>query len=78
MTNWLEKNKDPLNDSLVTVLKASTGNALLPEIWESYTTQEELMDAQKSNFYYHQMEMKQNCLQRELRKKERRVNLARS
>jgi myosin heavy chain 6/7 len=39
--NWLEKNKDPLNDTLVAVLKASKENKLLNTIWESYTTQEE-------------------------------------
>ncbi|CAJ0945734.1 unnamed protein product, partial [Mesorhabditis belari] len=39
--NWLEKNKDPLNDTLVGVLKASKGNKLLNVIWEDYQTQEE-------------------------------------
>ncbi|KAI1711889.1 myosin head (motor domain) domain-containing protein [Ditylenchus destructor] len=48
VTNWLEKNKDPLNDSLVTVLKASGGNKLMNEVWADYTTQEEAMTAQKS------------------------------
>lgn len=41
VTNWLEKNKDPLNDTLVAVLKASKQNALLNTIWADYTTQEE-------------------------------------
>ncbi|EPB79755.1 myosin head [Ancylostoma ceylanicum] len=41
VTNWLEKNKDPLNDTVVTVMKASKGNDLLVEIWQDYTTQEE-------------------------------------
>jgi myosin protein heavy chain len=41
VTNWLEKNKDPLNDSLVTVLKATKKNDLLSDIWQDYTTQEE-------------------------------------
>ncbi|VDP19816.1 unnamed protein product [Heligmosomoides polygyrus] len=31
VTNWLEKNKDPLNDTVVTVMKASKGNDLLVE-----------------------------------------------
>uniref|UniRef100_A0A7E4ZQZ6 Myosin-3 n=1 Tax=Panagrellus redivivus TaxID=6233 RepID=A0A7E4ZQZ6_PANRE len=39
--NWLEKNKDPLNDSLVAVMKASTTNNLEPVVWCDYTTQEE-------------------------------------
>ncbi|CAD6189768.1 unnamed protein product [Caenorhabditis auriculariae] len=39
--NWLEKNKDPLNDTVVSAMKASTGNDLLVEIWQDYTTQEE-------------------------------------
>ncbi|VDM65006.1 unnamed protein product [Strongylus vulgaris] len=41
VTNWLEKNKDPLNDSVVSVMKQSKGNDLLVEIWQDYTTQEE-------------------------------------
>ncbi|VDD85927.1 unnamed protein product [Enterobius vermicularis] len=47
VTNWLEKNKDPLNDTCVAVLKASQGNALLNEIWSDYTTQEEAAAAAK-------------------------------
>ncbi|KAL3097199.1 hypothetical protein niasHT_030194 [Heterodera trifolii] len=39
VSNWLEKNKDPLNDTLVGVLKASTDNALLVHLWSDYTTQ---------------------------------------
>uniref|UniRef100_A0A914WZ91 Myosin heavy chain n=1 Tax=Plectus sambesii TaxID=2011161 RepID=A0A914WZ91_9BILA len=39
--NWLEKNKDPLNDTAVGVMKTSKGNALLQTIWADYTTQEE-------------------------------------
>ncbi|KAI3415402.1 Myosin N-terminal SH3-like domain [Globodera pallida] len=39
VSSWLEKNKDPLNDTLVGVLKASTDNALLVELWSDYTTQ---------------------------------------
>ena len=41
MSSWLEKNKDPLNDTLVGVLKASQSNALLQELWSDYETQEE-------------------------------------
>uniref|UniRef100_A0A915CQN1 Myosin-3 n=1 Tax=Ditylenchus dipsaci TaxID=166011 RepID=A0A915CQN1_9BILA len=48
VTNWLEKNKDPLNDTLVACMKASPGNKLLNEVWSDYTTQEEAMAAQKS------------------------------
>ncbi|MFH4977395.1 hypothetical protein AB6A40_004104 [Gnathostoma spinigerum] len=40
-TNFLEKNKDPLNDSAVAVLKHATGNQLMLEIWQDYQTQEE-------------------------------------
>ncbi|KRZ15247.1 Myosin-4 [Trichinella zimbabwensis] len=39
---WLEKNKDPLNESVVNVLKASDGNKLLSEVWADYFTQEDL------------------------------------
>ncbi|CAJ0934952.1 unnamed protein product, partial [Mesorhabditis belari] len=41
VTNWLEKNKDPLNDTVVQCMKLSKGNVLLLEIWGDYTTQEE-------------------------------------
>ncbi|KAI1727505.1 myosin head (motor domain) domain-containing protein [Ditylenchus destructor] len=51
VSNWLEKNKDPLNDSLVAILKASGGNKLMNEVWADYTTQEEAMTAQKSTVY---------------------------
>ncbi|VDN05641.1 unnamed protein product [Thelazia callipaeda] len=47
VSNWLEKNKDPLNDTVVAVMKHSTGNALLNEIWQDYTTQEEAAAAAK-------------------------------
>ncbi|KAE9549706.1 hypothetical protein FO519_007082 [Halicephalobus sp. NKZ332] len=46
--NWLEKNKDPLNDTFVGVLKASKSNALLNEVWQNYTTQEEQAAMAKS------------------------------
>ncbi|VDD93269.1 unnamed protein product, partial [Enterobius vermicularis] len=41
VTNWLEKNKDPLNDTVAACLKESKGNKLLNEIWADYVTQEE-------------------------------------
>uniref|UniRef100_A0A0K0FNS7 Myosin-2 (inferred by orthology to a C. elegans protein) n=1 Tax=Strongyloides venezuelensis TaxID=75913 RepID=A0A0K0FNS7_STRVS len=41
VTNWLEKNKDPLNDTVVGVMKASKDNELLSVVWADYTTQEE-------------------------------------
>uniref|UniRef100_A0A914UJZ5 Myosin heavy chain n=1 Tax=Plectus sambesii TaxID=2011161 RepID=A0A914UJZ5_9BILA len=44
---WLEKNKDPLNDTAVTVLKANTGNKLITAIWEDYNTQEDLANMGK-------------------------------
>ncbi|VDL79721.1 unnamed protein product, partial [Nippostrongylus brasiliensis] len=47
--NWLEKNKDPLNDTLVQVMKNSKKNALLVEVWQDYTTQEEAAVAAKSS-----------------------------
>ncbi|MQL20577.1 hypothetical protein EI008_26770, partial [Escherichia coli] len=47
-TNFLEKNKDPLNDTVVSVMKASKKNDLLVEIWQDYTTQEEAAAAAKA------------------------------
>ena len=44
---WLEKNKDPLNDTVVAVLKHSEVNKLLPIIWADYQTQEEAAAAAK-------------------------------
>ncbi|CEF60973.1 Myosin heavy chain [Strongyloides ratti] len=41
VSNWLEKNKDPLNDTVVSVMKASKNNDLLKVVWADYTTQEE-------------------------------------
>ncbi|KIH63134.1 hypothetical protein ANCDUO_06567 [Ancylostoma duodenale] len=35
---WLEKNKDPLNDSAVAVLKTSDKDGLIYQIWEDYIT----------------------------------------
>ncbi|KJH51244.1 myosin head [Dictyocaulus viviparus] len=52
VTNWLEKNKDPLNDTVVSVMKASKGNDLLVEIWKDYVTQEEASMAAKCSLVY--------------------------
>jgi myosin protein heavy chain len=41
---WLEKNKDPLNDSAVAVLKKAENNPLLLAIWSQYKTQEDVME----------------------------------
>ncbi|KAI1720615.1 myosin head (motor domain) domain-containing protein [Ditylenchus destructor] len=46
-TNFLEKNKDPLNDSAVSVLKGATGNELMLEIFSDYVTQEEAAEMAK-------------------------------
>ncbi|XP_078700139.1 uncharacterized protein LOC144926943 isoform X1 [Branchiostoma floridae x Branchiostoma belcheri] len=40
VTGWLEKNKDPVNETAVKVFKASK-NALLSDIWADYLTAEE-------------------------------------
>ncbi|KAK0395608.1 hypothetical protein QR680_001355 [Steinernema hermaphroditum] len=45
--NWLEKNKDPLNDTVVSVMKQGKGNDLLLEVWSDYTTQEEAAEKAK-------------------------------
>ncbi|VDK63901.1 unnamed protein product [Onchocerca ochengi] len=47
VTGWLEKNKDPLNDTAISVLKANTGMALMTEIWEDYKTQEDIANLAK-------------------------------
>ncbi|CAJ0592060.1 unnamed protein product [Cylicocyclus nassatus] len=44
---WLEKNKDPLNDTAVSVLKTNKGNELMLELWADYNTQEEVASAAK-------------------------------
>ncbi|TKR70123.1 hypothetical protein L596_022184 [Steinernema carpocapsae] len=46
--NFLEKNKDPLNDTAVAVLKHGEGNQLMLDIWQDYQTQEEAAEAAKS------------------------------
>ncbi|KAI6193321.1 Myosin head [Aphelenchoides besseyi] len=45
--NFLEKNKDPLNDSAVSVLKTAS-NTLTREIFDDYVTQEEAAELAKS------------------------------
>jgi myosin protein heavy chain len=45
VNGWLEKNKDPINDTAVSVLKNSTQNKLLKEIWDDFQTQQEAVDA---------------------------------
>jgi len=46
---WLEKNKDPLNDSAVAILKnQSQGNQLISDIFQNYQTQEEAAEAIKA------------------------------
>lgn len=45
--NFLEKNKDPLNDSAVSVLKTASGNDLMLEIFSDYVTQEEAAEMAK-------------------------------
>ncbi|KAK0408652.1 hypothetical protein QR680_004074 [Steinernema hermaphroditum] len=46
--NFLEKNKDPLNDTAVSVLKHGQGNQLSLDIWSDYQTQEEAAEAAKA------------------------------
>nr|CRZ24364.1 BMA-MYO-5 [Brugia malayi] len=47
VTDWLEKNKDPLNDTAVGVLKANAGMVLMTQIWEDYKTQEDMTNLAK-------------------------------
>ncbi len=47
-TAWLEKNKDPLNETAVEVLKSATGNQLILDVWADYRTQEELIAEEKA------------------------------
>ncbi|VDM42609.1 unnamed protein product [Toxocara canis] len=44
---WLEKNKDPLNDTAVQVLKSNGGMKLMSQIWEDYKTQEDIANLTK-------------------------------
>ena len=61
VTNWLEKNKDPLNDTVVSVMKNSKGNDLLVEIWQDYTTQEEAALKAKGDIYYLLVRISEQC-----------------
>ncbi|VDK52965.1 unnamed protein product [Anisakis simplex] len=45
---WLEKNKDPLNDTAVEVLKSNGGMTLMSAIWEDYKTQEDIAKLTKA------------------------------
>ncbi|CAI5453365.1 unnamed protein product [Caenorhabditis angaria] len=47
-TNFLEKNKDPLNDTAVALLKHAEGMNLMLDIWSDYQTQEEAAEAAKA------------------------------
>ena len=40
MIGWLEKNRDPLNDSVVELLKKST-ETFVSQLWDDYASQEE-------------------------------------
>ena len=51
VTAWLEKNKDPLNDTVVSVLKATQKNALGSYIWHDYITQEEMAEILKGSIF---------------------------
>lgn len=42
------KIEDPLNDTLVSVLKSAKSNSLLLEVWSDYQTQEEAAESAKS------------------------------
>jgi myosin heavy chain 6/7 len=48
VSNWLEKNKDPLNDTCVGVMKQAKGNQLTVDMWADYMTQSEQADAIKA------------------------------
>merc|ERR550519_2478221 len=39
VTGWLEKNKDPVNDSVVEVMKSTSTTVLLPVLWEDHPGQ---------------------------------------
>ena len=45
---WLEKNKDPLNDTAVALLKNGKRNALLSAVWADFQTQQEAADTAKN------------------------------
>ena len=52
VNGWLEKNKDPLNDTVVAVLKFGTDKSLLKAIWQGFQTQQEAADVQKGVFWW--------------------------
>merc|ERR1719391_1384339 len=39
VTGWLEKNKDPVNDTVVEVMKSTSGCVLLVQLWEDHPGQ---------------------------------------
>merc|ERR1712168_291435 len=39
VTNWLEKNKDPVNDTVVEIFKSTSNNALLVHLWRDHPGQ---------------------------------------
>merc|ERR1712178_244702 len=46
--NWLEKNKDPMNNSVIDLLRKSS-NMLMNAIWAGYQSPEEMAEAEKKN-----------------------------
>lgn len=48
VTSWLEKNKDPLNDSAVAVMKGTVDNELVQDIFKDYLTAEDILAAQQA------------------------------
>ena len=47
VTDWLTKNKDPLNNSVVALYKKST-QKVMNEVWSTYVSAEDAMEAKKS------------------------------
>ena len=39
VTGWLEKNKDPVNDTVVEIMKSTASNSLLVKLWEDHPGQ---------------------------------------
>merc|ERR1712173_247226 len=48
VTGWLEKNKDPVNDTVVEVMKSTSTCALLVLLWEAFEEEEEEKLPEKS------------------------------
>merc|ERR1712157_143613 len=46
--SWLEKNKDPMNNSVIELLRKSS-NMLMNAIWAGYQSPEEMAEAEKKN-----------------------------